>query len=450
VALSWRAVLLAALGVPVVLLVPATATVLLWALVVVLACTVDALVAASPRAVAVRREVPTSVRLGEPVRSTVTLTHVGARRLRGEVRDAWPPSAGATAPSGPDGAAGPGAGRGAGRHPDRHAVHLGPGEARRVRTLLVPTRRGDLQGDRVTIRAWGPLGLAARQASVDVPTRLRVLPAFRSRRHLASRLARLRELDGRAAVQVRGAGTEFDSLREYVIGDDVRSIDWRASARRADVVVRTWRPERDRRVMIVLDTGRTSAVRVHDEPRLDAGIEAALLLSALAQHAGDRVELLAYDRRVRARVAGTSGPRLMPALAGQLAAVGPELVETDWSGVVAQVRARMSQRALVVLVTSIDPVVAEHGLLDVVGGLADRHQVVVASVADPELAQLARGRGDVTEVFDAAAAERAGLERAAVAVRLRQRGAEVVEALPDDLAPRLADTYLALKAAGRL
>jgi len=101
-------------------------------------------------------------------------------------------------------------------------------------------------------------------------------------------------------------------------------------------------------------------------------------------------------------------------------------------------------------VTSIDPVVAEHGLLDVVGGLADRHQVVVASVADPELAQLARGRGDVTEVFDAAAAERAGLERAAVAVRLRQRGAEVVEALPDDLAPRLADTYLALKAAGRL
>ncbi|UJP39518.1 DUF58 domain-containing protein [Cellulomonas palmilytica] len=445
-ALTWRAVLLAALGIPVVLLLPATGTVLVWGAFVVLACAVDALLAASPREVAVRREVPASVRLGEPVRSTVTLTHVGRRRrLRAHVRDAWPPSAGAS----PGGDPGTG-GRDAQAHPDRHAVDLAPGDARRVRTVLVPTRRGDLHGDRVTIRAWGPLGLAGRQASVDVPTRLRVLPAFRSRRHLASRLARLRELDGRAAVQIRGAGTEFDSLREYVIGDDVRSIDWRASARRADVVVRTWRPERDRRVMIVLDTGRTSAVRVQDEPRLDAGVEAALLLSALAQHAGDRVELLAYDRRVRARVAGTSGPRLMPALADQLAGVTPTLVETDWPGVVAQVRARMSQRALVVLLTTLEPVVVEHGLLDVVAGLTDRHQVVVASVADPEVAELARGREDATAVFDAAAAERAGLERAAVAVRLRQRGAEVVEGLPDDLAPRLADTYLALKAAGRL
>src|SRR6478735_9309587 len=108
-------------------------------------------------------------------------------------------------------------------------------------------------------------------------------------------------------VLIRGPGTEFDSLREYVIGDDVRAIDWRATARRGDVVVRTWRPERDRRVMIVLDTARTSAVRVLDAPRIDASIEAALLLAALAGRAGDRVELVAYDRRVRARAAGVSG-----------------------------------------------------------------------------------------------------------------------------------------------
>lgn len=445
-ALTWRAVLLAALGIPVVLLVPLTGTVIVWAVFVALACAVDAALAASPRQVAVARAVPASVRLDEPATCTVTLTNVGRRRLRARVRDAWPPSAGVLAAAGLT----PGTDAAARTHPDRHDVTLAPGEARRVRTALRPTRRGDLHADRVTIRAFGPLGLAARQASVTVPARLRVLPPFRSRRHLPSRLARLRELDGRAAVQVRGAGTEFDSLREYVIGDDVRSIDWRATARRADVVVRTWRPERDRRVMIVLDTGRTSAVRVQDEPRLDAGIEAALLLAALAQHAGDRVELLAYDRRVRARVAGASGPRLMPELADQLAVARPELVETDWPGVVAQVRSRMSQRALVVLVTALEPAVVEHGLLDVVPGLADRHQVVLASVIDPEVAALARRRQDATEVFDAAAAERGALERAAVAARLRQRGVEVVEGLPDELAPRLADTYLALKAAGRL
>ncbi|MDM7853995.1 DUF58 domain-containing protein [Cellulomonas alba] len=429
-ALTWRAVALAALAVPLVLLVPATGTVLLWALLVVLACILDAALAASPRRVAIERAVPASVRLTERATSTLTLTNVGRRHLRGLVRDAWPPSAGAG--------------------PSRQPVDLPPAEARRLTTTLVPTRRGDRVADRVTIRTVGPLRLAGRQASIDVPGRLRVLPEFASRRHLPSRLARLRELDGRAAVQVRGPGTEFDSLREYVVGDDVRAIDWRATARRGDVVVRTWRPERDRRVFVVVDAGRTSAVRVLDAPRLDASIEAALLLAALASRAGDRVELLAYDRRVRARVAGTGAPRLMSGLADALATVDAELVETDWSGVVAQVQERLSQRALVVLLTALDPAAVEQGLLGVVGQLTARHQVVLASVADPEVAELRAARDDAAAVFDAAAAERVGLERQAVATRLRQRGVEVLEALPDELAPRLADTYLALKAAGRL
>jgi len=429
-AVTWRAVVLAALGLLVVLLVPATGTVLLWAVLVVAVCVVDAALAASPRQVGVRREVPASVRLTEPATSTLTLTNLGGRRLRGLVRDAWPPSSGAQV--------------------DRHRLDVRPGDGTRVRTVLVPTRRGDAHADRVTVRTLGPLGVAGRQASLTVPGRLRVLPEFASRRHLPSRLARLKELDGRAAVQVRGPGTEFDSLREYVIGDDVRAIDWRATARRSDVVVRTWRPERDRRVLIVLDTGRTSAVRVLDAPRIDASIEAALLLAALATKAGDRVELLVFDRRVRGRVASATGARVMASFADTLALAEPDLVETDWPGVVAQVRQRLSQRALVVLLTALDPAAVEQGLLGVVGQLTERHQVVLASVSDPEVDALRTSRTDAAAVFDAAAAERVGLERAAVAVRLRQRGAEVVDALPDDLAPRLADTYLALKAAGRL
>ncbi|WP_250448050.1 DUF58 domain-containing protein, partial [Actinotalea sp. C106] len=289
--ITWRAVALMALGLLPVLLVPASGVVLAWAVLVVLACALDVALAASPRQVAISRSVPTSVRLTEASRSTLVVTNRSRRRLRALVRDAWQPSAGATE--------------------NRHEVDLPPGEARRLVTPLVPTRRGDRHADRVTIRSFGPLRLAARQVSLEVPGRLRVLPEFASRRHLPSRLARLRELDGRTAVQVRGSGTEFDSLREYVIGDDVRSIDWRATARRSEVVVRTWRPERDRRVMIVLDTSRTSAARIGDLPRIDASMEAALLLSALAARAGDRVDLVAYDRRVRAQVAGTGGPRLL-------------------------------------------------------------------------------------------------------------------------------------------
>lgn len=429
-AITGRAVALAALGVVAVLLLPVSGTVLLWTSGVVLLCLLDVALAASPRSLAVRREVPASVRLTETTRSTLTVTNRGRRRMRAVVRDAWQPSAGTGA--------------------NRHRVDLPPEESRRLVTPLRPTRRGDRRADRVTVRTTGPLGLAGRQVSLDVPGRLRVLPEFASRRHLPSRLARLRELDGRTAVQVRGAGTEFDSLREYVIGDDVRSIDWRATARRSEVVVRTWRPERDRRVLLVLDTSRTSAARIGDLPRIDASMEAALLLGALASRAGDRVDLVAYDRRLRTQVAGAQGPRLLPALADALAPLEPNLVEADWAGVVQTVRTRLSQRALVVLLTSLEPAAVEHGLLPVVGPLAHDHTVVLASVADPEVAALRAGRETSRDVYDAAAAERTELERAAVALRLRQRGVEVVDAQPEDLAPRLADTYLALKAAGRL
>ncbi|WP_125774411.1 DUF58 domain-containing protein [Antribacter gilvus] len=442
--LTWRAAVLMAVGLLPVLVVPSVGTVLLWLLVVLVACGADAALAASPRRVAVQRRVPASVRLRNAARSELVVTNVSGRRLRALVRDAWPPSAGAQErPEGGEGSAG------------RHEVNLPDHESARLVTTLVPTRRGDRVAGGVTVRSFGPLRLAGRQVTLPVPGRLRVLPEFSSRKHLPSRLARLREMDGRAAVQIRGEGTEFDSLREYVVGDDVRSIDWRATARRRDVVVRTWRPERDRRVLIVLDTGRTSAARVGaadgtGAPRLDASIEAALLLSALAGHAGDRVELVAFDRAVRARVAGAAGPRLMPAVAEGLSTIDPVLLETDWPGVVAQVRARMSQRALVVLLTALDPAVVESGLLPVVDQLARDHQVVVASVADEEVAALRAGRETVADVYDAAAAARGDLERTAVTTMLRRYGAEVVEALPDDLAPRLADTYLALKAAGRL
>ncbi|CAM3834716.1 DUF58 domain-containing protein [Isoptericola cucumis] len=467
-ALTWRAVALAALGVVPVVLFPVPGTVLVWALVVAAACVVDVVWAASPRDVALQRRVPRAVRLGVLTRSELVLTNTSRRRLRAVVRDAWPPSLVTDAPARTAG--GPVLARSA-----RHDVRLAAGESARVRTPLRPTRRGDRTAGPVTVRSLGPLGLAGRQASLPVPGTIRVLPEFSSRRHLPSRLARLREMDGRAAVQVRGEGTEFDSLREYVVGDDVRSIDWRATARRSEVVVRTWRPERDRRVVVVLDTGRTSAARIGgtgpepapDAPteaaepddtteptlggtRLEASVEAALLLSALADRAGDRVQVLAYDRALRTRVAGASGPRLLPALADGLAVVEPALLETDWTGLVGQVRSRVSQRSLVVLLTTLDPAAVETGLLPVVGQLTGTHQVVVASVADAEVARLRADRSSSAAVYDAAAAARGDLERSAVSAVLRQHGVEVVEAMPDELAPRLADTYLALKAAGRL
>ena len=302
----------------------------------------------------------------------------------------------------------------------------------------------------MTVRARGPLGLVARQRTLDVPGVVRSLPPFDSRKHLPSRLARLRELDGRAAIRVRGPGTEFDSLREYVRGDDVRSIDWRASARTTKVVVRTWQPERDRRVVIVLDTSRTSAGRVEDIPRLDSAMDAALLLTALASRAGDRIDFVAGDRRIRSRVRSARARDVTAHLQDTMADLEPVIAEADWAGLAGAVTEFGRQRALVVLLTPLEPSAVEEGLLPVLPALTRHHRVVLASVRDPELELLAATRTTIDEVYDAAAAEQAMVRRRQTADLLTAVGVDVVDADAERLPPALADHYLSLKANGLL
>ncbi|MFF2052749.1 DUF58 domain-containing protein [Leifsonia sp. NPDC058194] len=440
---SGRFVALLALGVvPVVVLggeaALAYAALGGWVVLCAILGIVDLAVAASPRRVVLERSVPGRVRLGAEAVAELYVTNTGRRRIHGTLRDAWEPSASAS--------------------PTRQALVLPAGERRRLTTTLRPWRRGERRVAQVTVRAWGPLHLWARQATLAAPGRIRVLPPFSSRKHLPSRLARLRELDGTTSVLLRGQGTEFDSLREYVRGDDVRSIDWRATARRHDptsgrgarVMVRTWRPERDRRVVVVVDTARTSAARIADEPRIDTSFEASLLLAALATRAGDRVDFLAYDRRVRGRVQGANGPELLSRMVDTMATIDPALIEMDWSAVPAQVAAMTSQRSLVVLLTSLDAPGASRRLLAVLPQLTRKHVVVVASVTDPDALEAAGRRSDRTETYRAAAAERSLLDIGRVTAAVQRLGGEVVTGSPEDLPPALSDRYLALKAAGRL
>jgi uncharacterized protein (DUF58 family) len=411
--------------------------VMLVALVVVVIA--DVALAAGTRTLNCSRLGETAARLGQPVDAVLVVENAGGRRFHGQIRDAWAPSARA--------------------EPRTHSVDLVAGQQVRLHTQLRPVRRGDQVSALVTARSVGPLGLAGRQSSHRVPWQIRIMPPFLSRKHLPSRLAKLRELEGMTPVLIRGQGTEFDSLREYVIGDDVRSIDWRATARRADVVVRTWRPERDRRVVIVLDTGRTSAGRVGVDPtasdpggwpRLDWSMDAALLLAALAARAGDHVDFIAHDRVMQAGVYNASRTELLAQFVDAMAPLQPALVESDARAMVAAVRRRTRQRALVVLLTDLNASALDEGLMAVLPQLSAKHQVLLAAVADPRIEHLAGGRADAAQVYDAAAAERARNDRRAIASRLRRSGVDVVDAPPEELAPELADHYLAMKASGRL
>ena len=467
-AISGRVPLLLLIGVLPVIWWPVPLVVAGWAVLIAAVCALDAALAVSPGQVRIARDLPASVRLTESASSRLTITNPTTRRARLLVRDAWPPSA---AP--------------AGRRP---RLVLPPGESLRQTTRLTPHRRGDLAAGTVTVRSFGPLGLAARQRSLSVPGVLRVLPEFRSRAQLPYRLARLRELDGQASVYVRGQGTEFDSLREYAVGDDVRSIDWRASARAQKTMIRTWRPERDRHILIVLDTSRWAAGRIGatsemkdanttstgsiDQLRLDAGIETCLLMAALGSASGDRMSLLVADRQVRLRLAGTGQQgSVLARFANGLSLAEPVLAEADWALIAAQIDQLCSQRSLVILVTGLDPALYAEGLGTVLPTLAHDHQVVIAHVTDPAEDALltpppsqgspknatkksasshASPQPSLDRVYAAAAAARLQLTTAGLANRVSRLGVEIVTADPDHLAPAVCDAYLALKAAGRL
>ncbi|RBO91706.1 DUF58 domain-containing protein [Nocardia puris] len=369
----------------------------------------------------------TVVRQGRTVAVELTVVNTGERHVRGQLWDDWPDSM---------------------RTENRtHTLDLAPNTKVRLHTTVTPRFRGDRVAGPVTLRLLGPLGMAGRQSRRTVPARVRALPPFRSERLMRSKVKRLQHLEGRAVANTRGQGSEFDSFREYVAGDDVRAIDWRATARATDVLVRTWRPERNRHVLMLMDTGRVSAGRVGEGTRLDAAIEAALLLGGLASAAGDGVDLLAFDRSVRTEVRGVRGAGLQPKLMHALAGVTPALVDTDSAGLVRAAVQRARRRSLVVWFTSLDGAAVEENLLPVLPTLAHRHRVLIVSVIDPEIAAAATHRADP---YTAAAAESVLAERALVQESLRRKGVAVVSAPPGRLPEALADEYLELKQSGSL
>ncbi|WP_067717901.1 DUF58 domain-containing protein [Nocardia yamanashiensis] len=391
---------------------------------------VDLAAMGSPAALEFSREPITTVRSGRSIEVELVAVNTGTRGLRGRLWDDWPASA----------------------HADRraHRLRLPPNSKIRLHTELTPAYRGDRVAGPVTVRLFGPLGMAGRQVRRDVPARLRALPPFRSEKLLASKVKQLQHLEGRNTTILRGQGTEFDSFREYVAGDDVRTIDWRATARAKDVLVRTWRPERNRHVVMLMDTGRVSAGRVGDGTRLDATIEAALLLGGLAAAGGDSVDLLAYDRRVRTEVRGIGGKRLQLKLMHALAGITPELVDTDYRGLLRATLQRARRRSLVVWFTHLDAAIVTEGLMPVLPVLTDRHRVLVVSVTDPEVAAAASRRSGLDDLYNAAAAENIIAEHAVARETLRRIGVRVIAAAPDQLPGALADEYLELKQTGAL
>ena len=428
--ISYRFVLVAVAGFVPMFFWPGWGTVFALLGILALLFLVEFALTPSPRAVTLTRSDNKNIRLEEPLEVWVDVTNNSNRRMSGQIRDGWQPSAHDAQPV--------------------HRLAVESRQTQRFTTTLTPTRRGTVSTRKLTVRTQGPLRLGGRQYTHTSVGEVTVVPPFRSRRHLPSRIHQLREIEGRSAVHMPGAGHEFDSLREYVRGDDVRTIDWRASARSNELIVRTYRPERDRRVVVVLDSSRASAVRVGNETRFDAGIEAALFMSALANAGGDRVDLVTLDQTIRTRSSSEEKGQLLHRISTALSKVFPRLLAADWTVLPPEISNITRQRAFLVLVTPLDSAAIEEGLIPILPVLTQRHVVLIAAVADPELDAMAQARETSDEAFIAASAEAQKLRNRHMVQLLNRYGAEVVEAQPDELPMVVGDTYLRLKAAGRL
>ena len=403
----------------------------------------DWLVTASPRGFAVERDVPGVVALNVPATVTWQIRNPRARPVTVRLADALVPSL---------------------RPDNRRATVRVPGAGRvRASTQITPSRRGLFVLDTVTLRVDGPLGLASRQGKLSVPGGIRVYPPFRSRQEAELRLNRSHLLQvGLRSAQGRGGGTEFDSLREYTVDDEFRRIDWAATARARKPIVRTYRAERNQTVIVMLDSGRTMAGRValtsagdsrteESIPRLDHAMDAVMMMTAVATRLGDRTGLVCFGDRVRAVVPPASGRRQLTAVTEAMYQLQPQLAESDYRGAFAETVTRYRRRALLVVLTEIAPGAVAETLLPALPIVLRSHLVVVAAVRDPEVEYWANAVPTEAGAAYRKAAAVASLEQRHRTVGLlRGLGAVVIDALPGQLAPQLADAYLKVKATGRL
>lgn len=412
--------------------------------VVMLVAVIDAVLAGSPKRYVVTRSLPRVMTLGGEAELgwNVATADDGRRASRGRMRvvqvaDAIAPSLGAPT--------------------RRFTVRLSTGERARASTTLNPQRRGRFTIGPIAVRVHGPLHLMARQSTLTATDQLRVLPPFRSRAEAELRMHKVRLTEvGLRSARGRGGGTEFDQLREYTRDDEFRRIDWAATARSGRPVVRTYRAERNQTVLALLDSGRLMAGQVAGVPRIEWGMDALMMLTAVATHLGDRVGIGVFDRRVRVTLTSSSSRSQLARVSEVFADTRVSLVESDLRAAVGEVVKRSHRRSLVVVCTELNPAAVDDVLLPGLAALR-HHVVVVVSVRDPVLETWAHRSGDgrspsmdVDIAYRAAAAAATLEQRRIVAARLRGAGAVVIDEAPERLATRLADTYLELKATGRL
>jgi len=389
----------------------------------------DALLAPRRSGLRVTRSFRDPLSAFAPNRIALHLENAAARTQRLDLADAPPASFSSTA--------------------HRRRAVLPPRATLDLQYDATPRERGAVTFGDLHVRAAGPLGLATLQWCVPLAQPGRVYPDLRS-------LALLGAASDPAASrrQQRGPreGREFESLRPYLAGDDVRSIDWKATARRGLPIVRQWQPERNQTVWLLLDCGRLLSARLPDgRTKLDRAVDAALAVARAAVARGDRVGTILFGAEVARVLPPGSGRSQLGPLAEALHAARGAPEESDYQAAFDALDARQRRRALVLVFTDLADPDTSALLIARAAQLRRRHLVLVAAPGDSEIAAAAEAvPRSAEEAWIRSAAERILAERDAAALRLAAAGVRVESCAAADLASSVVGRYLEIKGTGAL
>jgi uncharacterized protein (DUF58 family) len=392
----------------------------------------DVVLAPPPAALLPRRVAPGVLRLRRPAETSLSVHNPTARPLEVAVHDAALPSMG--------------------RKPRRHRARIAPEGWVELSADIEPSRRGRFQLGPLTVRTAGPLRLAGRQATLANVQDVKVYPALKGRDEVALRLRRGRLLQsGIRSSAIRGGGSEFEAMREYLPDDEFRRINWRATARSSTAITNQFREERNQQLILLLDASRAMAGQVDGVSRLEHALDAAVAVAELGSRIGDHVGVVAFGQAVRAQL-DPRGSRDQPhRIIDLLFGIQPRLEAPNYAGAFAGVLRRHRRRALMVLFTDLSERSVLEPLLRAVPVLLTRHVLMIAAVRDPEVEAMARAAPTTSaEAYEKAAASEFLEWRDGAAALLRRMGVPTFDLHPHDLAGRMADEYLRIKALGRL
>jgi uncharacterized protein (DUF58 family) len=316
-----------------------------------------------------------------------------------------------------------------------------------------PDSRGEYQWGDIQVRQLSPWGLAWHDWKIPASQTVAVYPDLIGLRSLSIRLTLENTGTMRQARRI-GMGTEFAELREYGIGDDIRLIDWKATARRSRPLVRVLEPEREQTLIILLDRGRLMTAQVQGLKRFDWGLNATLSLALAGLHRGDKVGIGVFDREVTTWIPPERGQHQLPKLIERLTPIQPVLLEPDYVGAVTKLVNQQTRRALVVLITDIVDVTASAELLAALVRLTPRYLPFCVTLGDPQVDRLAHTppilekekQGAIAATYARAVALDLLAQRQVAFAQLKQKGVLVLDAPANQISEQLVDRYLQLKA----